>query len=79
MYKQAEDEKENELLYVVHSLFSIRESQFQAAIASYHLLVKLLRYKYFSGLVCTPQGSESSRYAFVYPSVLICLCVSTFI
>lgn len=60
MYKQGGDEKENELLSVVHSLlFSIHESELQAFIRGQctgscirHLLVKLLRYSGYDAAVC---------------------------
>ncbi|CAM0885568.1 unnamed protein product [Alopecurus aequalis] len=60
MYKQAGDEKENELLSVAHSLlFSIHESELQAFIRGQctgscirHLLVKLLRYAGYDAAVC---------------------------
>lgn len=60
MYKQAGDEKENELLSVVHSLlFSIHESELQPFIRGQctgscirHLLVKLLRYAGYDAAVC---------------------------
>ncbi|KAL6853323.1 hypothetical protein ACP4OV_019352 [Aristida adscensionis] len=61
MYKQGGDEKENELLSMVHSLlFSIHESELQAfrkgqcsGSCIRHLLVKLLRYSGYDAAVCT--------------------------
>ncbi|XP_062208237.1 uncharacterized protein LOC133909702 [Phragmites australis] len=61
MYKQGGDEKENELLSMVHSLlFSIHESELQAFTRGQcsgscirHLLVKLLRYSGYDAAVCT--------------------------
>ncbi|KAF7040824.1 hypothetical protein CFC21_050699 [Triticum aestivum] len=60
MYKQAGDEKENELLSVVHSLlFSIHETELQDFVRGQctgscirHLLVKLLRYSGYDTAVC---------------------------
>uniref|UniRef100_A0A453GW38 Plant-specific domain TIGR01615 family protein n=1 Tax=Aegilops tauschii subsp. strangulata TaxID=200361 RepID=A0A453GW38_AEGTS len=60
MYKQAGDEKENELLSVVHSLlFSIHETELQDFVRGQctgscirHLLVKLLRYSGYDAAVC---------------------------
>uniref|UniRef100_A0A0D9VAW7 Plant-specific domain TIGR01615 family protein n=1 Tax=Leersia perrieri TaxID=77586 RepID=A0A0D9VAW7_9ORYZ len=60
MYKQGGDEKENELLSMVHSLlFSIHESELLAfnrgqcsASCIRHLLVKLLRYAGYDSAVC---------------------------
>ncbi|XP_006645399.1 uncharacterized protein LOC102705965 [Oryza brachyantha] len=60
MYKQGGDEKENELLSMVHSLlFSIHESELLAfnrgqcsASCIRHLLVKLLRYSGYDAAAC---------------------------
>ncbi|KAI5001392.1 hypothetical protein ZWY2020_026042 [Hordeum vulgare] len=60
MYKQAGDEKENELLSVVHSLlFSIHETELQDFVRGQctgscirHLLVKLPRYSGYEMAVC---------------------------
>ncbi|KAL6616808.1 hypothetical protein ACP70R_039078 [Stipagrostis hirtigluma subsp. patula] len=61
IYKQGGDDKENELLSMVHSLlFSIHESELQAfkrgqcsGSCIRHLLVKLLRYSGYDAAVCT--------------------------
>jgi len=69
MYKQAGDEKENELLSVIHSLlFSIHESELQPFIRGQctsscirHLLVKLLRYAGYDAAVCVSKWQSFDK------------------